>query len=438
MPKEDRRHLIDTWNKNLELRFKFRCLLSAWMVKKAKKNEITIQNYTTLEDPNPANSITWLDMNNRCTYRIDGDTLLKSMSMYLLNSSFGSPEPLWPKNPNTNIPLTHGQLVHLFFELYSWCGKNKKKIPKMTASQLSALFRVSAPKYKRHSDDPRRPDPEIEDSGDEKSSEASASSSSSSSSSASSTIASPVSRRKSSSKTHNLIVLDESNCWGGGSASSSKHKKSGLSGGGGLVATSAAKMAVGKIAEALSSYIIAAAASKYKKKSADIIKRRREQEDDDEEEFSESEDDDEECSEEESGEESEENSDEDSEAAEDSDDDDDESDDSDSDYDDDEDEDDDDSEFDDDDSSEGDDERTQKKNKKKQAAMEEQCAKNRQKLADIKSAIQKMTELSASDAMTSNKFMKKQIEEMKQKEKAVKAGPGSTQLEDPKNNTFTD
>jgi ATP-dependent Lon protease len=290
--------------------------------------------------------------------------------------------------------------------------KNKKKIPKMTASQLSALFRVSAPKYKRHSDDPR-PDPEIEDSGDEKSSEASASSSSS----ASSTIASPVSRRKSSSKTHNLIVLDEANCWGGGSASSSKHKKSALNGGGGTMATSAAKMAVGKIAEALASSIIAAAAaSKYKKKSADIIKRRREQEDDDEEEFSESEHDDEECSEEESGEESEENSDEDSEAAEDSDDDDDESDDSDSDYDDDEDEDDDDSEFD-DDSSEGDDERTQKKNKKKQAAMEEQCAKNRQKLADIKSAIQKMTELSASDAMTSNKFMKKQIEEMKQKQR---------------------
>ena len=129
MPKENRYHLMNTWNKNLELRFKFRCLLSAWMVKKAKKNEITIQNYTTLEDPNPANSITWLDMNNRCTYRIDGDTLLKSMSMYLLNSSFGSPEPLWPKNPNTNIPLTHGQLVHVFFELYSWCGKNKKKIP---------------------------------------------------------------------------------------------------------------------------------------------------------------------------------------------------------------------------------------------------------------------------------------------------------------------
>jgi len=129
MPKENRSYLIDTWNKNLELRFKFRRLLSAWMVKKAKKNEITIQNYTTLEDPNPANSITWLDMNNRCTYRIDGDTLLKSMSMYLLNSSFGSPEPLWPKNPNTNIPLTHGQLVHIFFELYSWCGKNKKKIP---------------------------------------------------------------------------------------------------------------------------------------------------------------------------------------------------------------------------------------------------------------------------------------------------------------------
>ena len=129
VPKENRDHLIDTWNKNLEIRFNLRRVLSAWLVKKAKKNEITIQNYTTLEDPSPTNSITWPDMTNRCTYRIDGDTLLKSMSMYLLNSSYGSPEPLWPKNPNTNIPFTHGQLVHLFFELYSWCGKNKKKIP---------------------------------------------------------------------------------------------------------------------------------------------------------------------------------------------------------------------------------------------------------------------------------------------------------------------
>jgi hypothetical protein len=129
MPKENRCHLIDTWNKNLQIRFQIRRLLSAWMIKKAKKNVIGIQNYTSLEDPSPTNSITWLDMTNRCTYRIDGDTLLKSMSMYLLNSSYGSPDPLWPKNPNTNIPLTHGQLLHLFFELYSWCGKNKKKIP---------------------------------------------------------------------------------------------------------------------------------------------------------------------------------------------------------------------------------------------------------------------------------------------------------------------
>jgi hypothetical protein len=129
VPKENRSHLIDTWNKNLEIRFKFRRLLSAWLVKKTKKNMIGIQNYTSLEDPSLTNSIMWLDMTSRCTYRIDGDTLLKSMTMYLLNSSYGSPEPLWPKNPNTNIPFTHGQLIHLFFELYSWCGKNKKKIP---------------------------------------------------------------------------------------------------------------------------------------------------------------------------------------------------------------------------------------------------------------------------------------------------------------------
>ena len=287
--------------------------------------------------------------------------------------------------------------------------KNKKKTPKMTASQIKALFNsASIPKYRKHSDDPRHPDPEIEDSDDGNSSDAS-----SSSSVVSSTFASPFSGRKSSSKTHNLVIMDEAN-WGGSSVS--KTKKSALSG---TMATSAAKMAVGKIAEALASSIIAAAvASKDKKTSAD--RKRRRDEEDDEEEVSESEDD-EECSETESGEEESEedaSEDDDSEAAdEDSeveDSDDDNSDDDDSEYDDD--DDDDDSEFD-DDSSEGDDERTQKKNKKKQAAMEEQCAKNRQKLADIKSAIQKMTELSASDAMTSNKFMKKQIEEMKQKQR---------------------
>jgi ATP-dependent Lon protease len=273
----------------------------------------------------------------------------------------------------------------------------KNKLPKNKASRLSALLKVSAPKYRKHSDDPRRPDPEIEeDSDNDNSSEASASSSS-----VESTIASPVSRRKSSSKTQNIVILDDGH-W---------TKKS-----------TPAERVVGKIAEAIASTIIAAAvASKNKKKSAD---RKRRRDEDDEEEVSENEED-EECSEDESGEESEEDSgaedsdseegDDDSDADdsdEDDDSDNDESDEDESEYDDD----DDDSEFV-DDSSEGDDERTQKKNKKKQALMEEQCAKNRQKLADIKSAIQKMTELSASDAMTSNKFMKKQIEEMKQKQR---------------------
>ena len=49
--------------------------------------------------------------------------------MYLANSCYGVPEPLWPKNPNTNIAFTFGQLLHIFFELYVWCGKNKKKVP---------------------------------------------------------------------------------------------------------------------------------------------------------------------------------------------------------------------------------------------------------------------------------------------------------------------
>lgn len=57
------------------------------------------------------------------------------------------------------------------------------------------------------------------------------------------------------------------------------------------------------------------------------------------------------------------------------------------------------------------------RNKKHQKEMEQRCEKNKKKLADIKETIQSLTEtMAANQTLGNNKFMKKQLEEMKQKQ----------------------
>jgi ATP-dependent Lon protease len=194
--------------------------------------------------------------------------------------------------------------------------------------------------------------------------------------------------------------------------------------------TAAANMVVGKIAEALASSVIAAAIAggKHKKRSSSRREEDEYEEDDDrsndesveEEEDCGSSDDDDTINDTSDGDDA---SDDDDDASDDNESEeeesyDDEDDEDDDDYDD-EDEDDDD---DDDDSysSEGDDERAQKRHKKQQKEMEQRCEKNNVKLAEIKATIQSLTATMASDAtLASNKFMKKQLEEMKQKQREI-------------------
>ena len=175
----------------------------------------------------------------------------------------------------------------------------------------------------------------------------------------------------------------------------------------------AAKMIVGKIAEALASSIIAAAISggKHKKRS-----RREEDRSSDESEEHEDEDDREEDHEDCASDDNEEEDDDDSENQEEDDDDDNDDDDSDdyeggSDS--------DNSElYTDDDSSEGDDERAQKRHKKQQKKMELRCDKNKKKLAEIKATIQSLTDtMTANASLASNKFMKRQLEDMKRSQR---------------------
>jgi ATP-dependent Lon protease len=283
-----------------------------------------------------------------------------------------------------------------------------KKTPKSKngISRLNALFASSLEKkYKKHSDDPNRPEPETDDD------DSSVSSTGSSKSDNSSHVDSQISRRtwSKSSKPCNLIILDEEHFTG----KRSKHAETAVSSKS-RGKSSMTEMVVGKLASALASSVISAVVAAENKKT-ESRKRHRDEDDDEELELTDDE--------EESGEESVDSSDEDntednSEEEEDEDSEDDDSEDDDSEDDDSEDDDDDDSESD-DNSSEGRDERKQKQMKKKQEDIEARCAKNRQKLSDIKDAIQKMTEISSSDAMTSNKFMKKQIEDMKAQQRNI-------------------
>jgi ATP-dependent Lon protease len=199
--------------------------------------------------------------------------------------------------------------------------------------------------------------------------------------------------------------------------------------------TDAANMVVGKIAEALASSVIAAAivGKKDKKKSSTSSRRRnRRREDDNDEDDREIEHDESECEDDEDD--AIENSESDNQdATEESQDDDDSEDDSDdeseydddSEYDSEEEDDDDDSDDDDEDyydsdSSDGSSEAEIARHKKHQKEMEQRCEKNKNKLAEIKETIQSLTTtMSVNASLAANKFMKKQLEEMKQKQKDI-------------------
>ena len=179
--------------------------------------------------------------------------------------------------------------------------------------------------------------------------------------------------------------------------------------------TAAANVVVGKIAEALASSVIAAAIANRKRKVGKKLRREEEEDEDDEEEYEEEErdDDDEETDSEDGDSDSnDEDEDEDEDDSEyDSEDDDDDSDSDDEDEDD---------YFSDDDESDDSSEADIARHKKDQKKMEQRCENNKKQLAEIKETIQSLTDTMAANAsLANNKFMKKQLEEMKQKQRDI-------------------
>jgi ATP-dependent Lon protease len=249
------------------------------------------------------------------------------------------------------------------------------------------LGKAAKPTYKKHRDDEDNKD--VPESGSESEGENSSSSSSSVS------VSAPVRRSKS-------------------TAITKKTK------------TAAANMVVGKIAEALASSVIAAAIANRKRKEGKKLRREEEEDDDeDEEEYEEEErDDDEEtdedCDSDDDGDDGEEDD-----SDDDGDDDDEDDDDSDSDDDDDDSDDSDDSDddyFSDDDESDDSSEADIARHKKDQKKMEQRCENNKKQLSEIKETIQSLTDTMAANAsLANNKFMKKQLEEMKQKQREIES-----------------
>ena len=180
--------------------------------------------------------------------------------------------------------------------------------------------------------------------------------------------------------------------------------------------TAAANMVVGKIAEALASSVIAAAIANRKRKVGKKLRREEEEDEYDEEEYEEEERDDDEETDSEDGD-SDSNDDDD----EDEDEDDSEYDSEDDDSDDDEDDSEEDDYFsDDDDDSDDSSEADIARHKKDQKKMELRCENNKKQLAEIKETIQSLTDTMAANAsLANNKFMKKQLEEMKQKQRDI-------------------
>jgi ATP-dependent Lon protease len=225
----------------------------------------------------------------------------------------------------------------------------------------------------------------------------------------------PVLRSDSESDTDNSSV--SSSDASSASATNNKRRK-----------TAAANMVVGKIAEALASSVIAAAIAKGKGKGKggkkniiSIIGRARKLRREEEEETDDDEDDEEnEDSDEDSEGEADEDNDSDDEDSDDEDSDEDDSDEDDSDSDSDDDEDDEDDDDEDDDESDGDSEAEIARHKKQQKKMEQQCEKNKKKLEDVKETIQSLSEtMAASSTLANNKFMKKQLADMKQKQRDI-------------------
>lgn len=132
------------YEKNQKVRWAFKRLVNIWLLKKSKRRLIGDDvDLVTLEKIPVEEQIRVLCLSSRSTYVFSGATLIKSFLSNLGTqvSTISCVKP--PKNPFTNLPFTHAQLLHIFNEIAGWCYRHNKPYPTIFAMLREAQFKIT-------------------------------------------------------------------------------------------------------------------------------------------------------------------------------------------------------------------------------------------------------------------------------------------------------
>ena len=103
-----------TYTKNIKIRWAMKKLMNLWRLRHIRlMNEEDIATQET-----PKKRVVFIDWKTRTSYQFEAITILRDTINRLLNHDQLFLEPLPPRNPYTNTPLTYGGLVSLHDQLH--------------------------------------------------------------------------------------------------------------------------------------------------------------------------------------------------------------------------------------------------------------------------------------------------------------------------------
>ena len=104
----------DVYTKNMKIRWAMKKLMNLWRLKHIRvMNEEDIATQET-----PKKRVVFIDWKTRTSYQFEAITILRDTINRLLNHDQLFLEPLPPRNPYTNSPLSYGGLISLHDQLH--------------------------------------------------------------------------------------------------------------------------------------------------------------------------------------------------------------------------------------------------------------------------------------------------------------------------------
>ena len=126
---------------NQKLRWAFKRLFLKWLVCRSLKNCIGLADIITSEPIPDVDKIRIVCLKSRCCYFFSGNVLLKSICSNLETQVNSLAVVVPPKNPFTNIMFGYGELLHIYNECLSWCGRRTVKFPAVLALYRDVNFK---------------------------------------------------------------------------------------------------------------------------------------------------------------------------------------------------------------------------------------------------------------------------------------------------------